>query len=121
MKRGNSLTYLPGDHLSSTSLTTSGSSVLASRAYYAYGTTHSSSGDLKTDRTYTGQKSDGTGLLYYNARYYDPQLGTFLSPDTIVPEAGAVIDYNRYMYARGNPLKYMDPSGHIGVWAWFIE
>ena len=60
----------------------------------------------------TGQKSDGTGLLYYNARYYDPALGTFLSPDTVVPDAGVVADYNRFLYARGNPVKYTDPSGH---------
>jgi hypothetical protein len=26
--------------------------------------------DLKSDRTFTGQKQDGAGLLYYNARYY---------------------------------------------------
>jgi len=65
-----------------------------------------------TDRTYTGQKQDGTGLLYYNARYYDPALGIFLSPDTLVPDAGRVIDYNRFLYVRGNPLKYSDPSGH---------
>jgi RHS repeat-associated protein len=71
-----------------------------------------SSGNLQTDRTFTGQKADGTGLLYYNARYYDPQLGTFLSPDTVVPDAGTVIDYNRFLYARGNPLRYNDPSGH---------
>ena len=67
---------------------------------------------MQTDRTFTGQKEDATGLLYFNARYYDPQLGTFLSPDTIVPDAGVVIDYNRYLYARGNPVKYADPSGH---------
>jgi hypothetical protein len=36
----------------------------------------------------------------------------FLSPDTLVPDAGTVIDYNRFMYARGNPLKYTDSSGH---------
>jgi hypothetical protein len=30
-----------------------------------------SSGNLQTDRTFTGQKQDGTGLLYMNARYYD--------------------------------------------------
>jgi RHS repeat-associated protein len=56
---------------------------------------------LTTDRTFTGQKQDGTGLLYYNARYYDPQLGMFLFPDTLAPDAGTVIDYNRFMYARG--------------------
>ena len=70
---------------------------------------------MSTDRTFTGQKSDGTGLLYYNARYYDPALGMFLSPDTVVPDASAVIDYNRFMYARGNPLKYADPSGHCAT------
>jgi len=54
-------------------------------------------GALSTDQTFTGQKSDSTGLLYMNARYYDPAQGTFLSPDTIVPDAGAVIDYNRFL------------------------
>jgi len=63
----------------------------------------------------TGQKSDGTGLLYYNARYYDPQLGTFLSPDTLVPDGGRVVDFNRFLYARGNPLKYADPNGHCST------
>ena len=53
----------------------------------------------------------GAALLQ-RPRYYDPALGTFLSPDTIVPDAGAVIDYNRYLYARGNPLRYSDPTGH---------
>ena len=50
-------------------------------------------------------------MLYYNARYYDPALGTFISPDSLVPDAGMVVDYNRFLYARGNPLKYSDPSG----------
>ena len=47
------------------------------------------SGNHVASCTYTGQKSDGTGLLYYNARYYDPALGTFLSPDTGVAERAA--------------------------------
>ena len=113
VKRGGTLSYIHGDHLGSSSIETDGSgNQTASRSYYAYGSTRSSSGSLQTDRTFTGQKSDGTGLLYYNARYYDPQLGTFLSPDTVVPDPGAVIDYNRFLYVRGNPLKYADPSGN---------
>jgi RHS repeat-associated protein len=55
---------------------------------------------------------DATGLYYYNARYYDPQLGTFISPDTLVPDSTSVADFNRYAYARLNPLKYNDPTGH---------
>ena len=110
VKRGNTLFHLHGDHLGSTSLTTRGSSETASRADYAYGAERSASGDLKTDHTFTGQKRDATGLMYYNACYYDPALGTFISPDSMVPGAGQVINYNRFLYARGNPFKYSDPS-----------
>ena len=84
----------------------------ASRTYYAYGSTRSSSGTLQTDRTFTGQKQDGTGLHYYNARYYDSALGVFLSPDTLVPDTGRVVDYNRFLYVRANPLSLNDPTGH---------
>ena len=35
--------------------------------------------------SYTGQRRDDTGLLYDNARYYDPARGQFLSADSIVP------------------------------------
>ena len=112
VKRGSTLYHLHGDHLGSTSLTTLSTTSVAKRAYYAYGAERSASGDLQTDRTFTGQKIDASGLLYYNARYYDPNLGTFISPDTMVPDPARVIDHNRFLYARGNPLKYTDPSGH---------
>jgi RHS repeat-associated protein len=42
----------------------------------------------QTKVNYTGQKLDGTGLLYYHARYYDPTLARFVSPDSIVPDEG---------------------------------
>ena len=111
VKRGSTLYHLHGDHLGSTSLTTLSSATTASRAY---GAERSATGDLQTDRTFTGQKRDATGLMYYNARYYDPALGTFVSPDSMVPNPASVIDHNRFLYARGNPLKYTDPTGHEG-------
>jgi RHS repeat-associated protein len=42
---------------------------------------------LVSRRNYTGQILDATGLLFYNARYYDPGIGRFLSADTVVPGA----------------------------------
>ncbi len=50
-----------------------------------------------------------------NARYYDPQIGQFISPDSLVPDPTVLIDYNRYAYARANPLRYFDPNGHQTV------
>ncbi len=90
--------------------------VSADQRYRAYGRQRAS-GPVVTDHRFTGQKYDGTGLYYYNARYYDPALGAFISPDTIVPDPTNLLDYNRYSYVRGNPLKYNDPSGHCGTLA----
>ncbi len=63
---------------------------------------------------YTGQIFDeDTGLYYYNARYYDAELGRFIQPDTIVPDPFAPQTLNRYSYCNNNPLNYIDPSGHV--------
>jgi len=51
-------------------------------------------------------------LQYYNARYYDPAIGVFISPDTVVPDGTNVFDYNRYMYVRGRVFNANDPTGH---------
>jgi len=112
MRDETGLTYLHADQLGSTALTTNASgTTLDDHGYYAYGKDRRGS-ELHTTQRFTGQQGDATGLLYYGARYYDPQLGQFISPDTLVPDASNLFDYNRYMYARGNPMKYNDPSGH---------
>jgi RHS repeat-associated protein len=65
-------------------------------------------------RRYTGQIADPeTGLYFYNARYYNPGLGRFLSPDTLVPTPGNPQSLNRYSYVENNPVKWTDPSGHF--------
>jgi RHS repeat-associated protein len=113
---GNALSYLHTDGLGSVVLeTTKTGAVAADQRYYAYGRRLDTSGHISGEQDYTGQRLDATGLLYYNARYYDPQLGQFVSPDTLVPEPTSFLDYNRYLYARGNPLKYSDPTGHYSV------
>ncbi len=68
---------------------------------------------LPTDRQYTGQRWDADlGLYDYRARTYDPALGRFIQPDTVVPEPGDPQSLNRYAYVLNNPLRYNDPSGH---------
>jgi len=70
------------------------------------------SGTQQTNDTYAGQYSYTAdfGLMYYNARWYDPALGRFAQADTIVP--AGVQGYDRYAYVNNNPLRYTDPSGH---------
>jgi RHS repeat-associated protein len=102
--------------LLSTAVTSNGSGVNTGSHYYtAYGRYRGGS-ELGTENRFTSQKLDATGLYFYNARYYDPRVpsgrGTFISPDTLVPDPTELLDYNRYLYARGDPLKYNDPSGH---------
>jgi RHS repeat-associated protein len=107
--------YLHADHLLSTVLESNeAGAATADQKYHAYGTQRDS-GKVASEQRFTGQREDDTGLVYMNARYYDPQLGQFISPDTLVPQPALLVDYNRYVYARNNPLKFSDPSGHVSV------
>ena len=95
-----------------TSLTRDDAGVNKVQRYTPWGETRTDGG-LGTDHTYTGQIEDTTtGLRFYNARYIDPVLGRFVSPDTIVPNPSNGQDYNRYTYVLNNPIRYNDPTGH---------
>jgi len=111
------LYFLHSDHLGSTSLTTSSAGALVARQYYyPYGEIRpGGTGAPPTDIGFTGQRREDAGLgslMFYQARYFSPLLGRFISADTIVPGAGNPQAFNRYSYTLNNPLKYTDPSGH---------
>jgi hypothetical protein len=50
--------------------------------------------------------------MYYGARYYDPELARFIQADTVIPYIDSSQSFNRYMYCRGNPIIYVDPTGN---------
>ena len=63
-----------------------------------------------------------TGLYYLNSRYYDPELGRFISPDTMeYLSPNSINGLNLYCYCNNNPISYSDPSGNLPQWAmWLI-
>ncbi len=55
------------------------------------------------------------GSYDFGARVYRADLGRFMSPDNIVPDPGSSQSWNRYAFARNNPIANVDPSGHADV------
>jgi RHS repeat-associated protein len=77
-------------------------------SYDPYGG-QSASGAYSTNSfTYTGRETDGLGIDYYRARYYNPQIGRFLSEDPLGFAGG---DTNLYAYVGGDPSDAIDPLG----------
>jgi RHS repeat-associated protein len=91
--------------------TTEGGALLSTQDFTPWGETRSG-GISQTTLNYTGQRRDGTGLLFYHARYYDPATARFLSPDSIGVAFELPQTWNRYSYVSNNPIKYTDPTGH---------
>ena len=88
--------------------------VIARYDYAPYGATVASLGVAPNGPGYTGHVNDlETGLVYMQARYYDPVLGRFLSIDPVAPSAGNGFSFNRYSYGNNNPVINTDPTGKI--------
>jgi len=67
-----------------------------------------------TNYRFTGQEFDAENqLYYYNARYYNPITGRFISRDPVLIKNDGAISFNQYAYARNNPVRYTDPSGEF--------
>jgi RHS repeat-associated protein len=117
VRQGEDLFYLLSDQLGSTSITTDANGQPVSELRYdAWGGVRyplDGHNPGPSDFTYTGQYSnvDDFGLLYYNARWYDPTIARFVQADTIVPDG--VQGWDRYAYTANNPIRYNDPSGHM--------
>jgi RHS repeat-associated protein len=81
-------------------------------SYEPFGATTASGTASGNELRYTGREDDGTGVYYYRARYYHPQLQRFISEDPIEFAGG---DTNLYAYVGNNPLSESDPYGLFGI------
>ncbi len=63
---------------------------------------------------YCGEYFDAeTGTIYLRARYYDPAIGRFISRDSYAGRKSDPLSLNLYTYCQNNPIRYVDPSGHL--------
>ncbi len=79
--------------------------VLDRFSYSAYGKVAHVTGSNSYLASFTGKGYDATGLIYFNARYYDPATGRFITED---PSRDGV---NWYGYCDNNPVNFVDPTG----------
>jgi RHS repeat-associated protein len=102
--------YYHTDHLGSTRLITDGSgNVVTDITYTPFG---ESTVNGQESYLYTGKEKDSSGLYYYGARYYDPELGRFLTRDKAKGKREMPQTLNRFIYCLNNPLRYIDPTGN---------
>jgi RHS repeat-associated protein len=104
---GTSSSYFLQDHLGSTvGMSDSQGNITESATYDSFGRVITS--NLTTRYQYTRREYDEyTSLMFYRARFYDPQIGRFISEDPIEFDGGV----NWYAYVKNNPILFRDPLG----------
>lgn len=114
--------YYHANHLGSVNVVTDDASkTVAQRDFRPYGDAFAwkgkTKGPKKVSHNFQGQPfSDDTGLYNMQARHYDPELGQFMSADTVVANTNDPRTFNRYAFSGGNPVQFVDPSGR-GFWS----
>ena len=107
--------YLHPDFRGSTvALSGSEGTVTGRIDYGPFGEINTRSGDTDTSFLFSGHsgvQTDSNGLVYMRARYYHPQLGRFVSQDPLLGSLTSAGSLNRYLYAGGNPISFIDPTG----------
>lgn len=109
---GNS-SYYHADGLGSTrALTNAAGQRTDAHSYDAFGAMRSHTGPAGQPFTFTGEQLDAElGLMFLRARYYDPEVGRFLSKDRWPILINRTQVVNRFVYVENNPTRLIDPNG----------
>ncbi|PZF75042.1 hypothetical protein DK847_20345, partial [Aestuariivirga litoralis] len=120
-REGQATDVMVKDHLASNRLALRVGAGTIRSDYGPYGQPLTSNGSVPLQgKGYINERYDPeTGLQYLHARYYDPLLARFLTPDTWDPDLAGV-DTNRYAYAGDDPVNGSDGNGHILDTAWDV-
>jgi RHS repeat-associated protein len=127
---GNKLIFIHPDVKGSPLMATSAAdnagnvTVLWREDYSAFGVRRKNEGAANTGSAanslwYIGKPQDNaTGLVYFGARWYDPQVGRFMGFDPAGVDEDNPHSFNRYAYGNNNPYKYLDRDGRVAETVW---
>ncbi len=118
---GGTTVFIHNDHLGSAVIyTDADGGLLTETAFHPFGSVLIAPSGTLPPAFATKRLDADIGLYYFNARWYSPTMGRFISPDPLYlyqPEQGLQEPkrLNPYAYAGNNPVRYVDPSG-LGFW-----
>ncbi|MFY0801949.1 RHS repeat-associated core domain-containing protein [Peribacillus frigoritolerans] len=113
-KSGKTYTFHANAHGDITSVTDAAGTVVACFEYDAWGNQLKESGNFTSQVPfrYAGYRYDSETKLYYlQQRYYNSEIGRFLTLDPQLGEKENPITQNSYSYADNNPVMLVDPDG----------
>jgi RHS repeat-associated protein len=94
-------------------LTDSSGNVVATYEYDAFGRLLKETGTVENPYRYAGYRYDKeTGLYYLQSRYYNPEMGRFLTRDVFEGFLNETLSVNKYVYTENNPVMSIDPDGY---------
>ena len=84
--------------------------------YDAFGNQIATTGNTVNNYRYRGEQYDTNLNNYYQrARYYDSGNGRFTRRDIFEGNIYAPVSLHKYLYANGNPVNFLDPSGYYSI------
>ncbi len=109
--------YVTDSHGNVVQLTDEKGNVIKTYEYDSFGNEVKPDGKDDNPFRYCGEYYDKeTEEIYLRARYYQPEMGRFLTRDTYTGEEDEPLSLQLYTYCENDGVNMVDPSGHDGIW-----
>ncbi|KAF4571716.1 hypothetical protein EYR40_008236 [Pleurotus pulmonarius] len=118
-----SVNYFHTDHLGSiTAVSDESGDIITQYEYDPYGQVRIIKGADVSRYKFSGKEKFGD-LYYFGARFYDPEIGRFLTIDNypLSMEGIKPSTFNMYLFSRNDPINFIDLNGNVPWWHWLVD